>query len=50
MNTNRLLIAAGIFLLAATLLAVPFVKLRVADATHKLPTSPPTAEEMAQAE
>ena len=41
---------AGIILLAAVLLSIPFVKLRVADATHRLPTSPPTAEELAQAE
>ena len=44
------MLVAGVILLAAVLLSIPFVELKVAEATRGLPTSPPTAEEMAQAE
>ena len=47
---NKLMFWAGVILLAATILAVPYMKLKVAEATHGLPVSPPTAEELAQAE
>ena len=47
---NKLMFAAGIALLVGIILAIPYVKLKVADATHRLPVSTPSAEEMAQAE
>jgi len=44
------MLAVGVIMLIATILAIPYVKLKVAEATHGLPVSPPTAEELAQAE